>query len=243
MDTYFGNNKFVGPPTVIKRCGRAGKGERTVNTLELSEQSQIEIIVECKHGQRQVRWNRRFQSCKQCAVEAGVYNTSPKGRVITWGDKISEAKSGIKFTEKHKGALLEIRKQKFCQRAGVALDKFIEFPSYSEGRFRICDTLRRAIIANWDFNQFQLNEQERNFFQITGYSLVDLKTRLESLFDSTMSWSNYGFDGWHVDHIVPLSWFEIQSIYDATFKECWSLSNLQPLWKEANFRKSNHYIG
>ena len=105
MDTYFGNNKFVGPLTVTKRCGRAGKGEKIVNTLQLSEQSQIKITVECKHGQRQVRWSRRFQPCKQCAVEAGVYNTSPKGRVITWGDKISKVKKGAKLTEEHKKAL------------------------------------------------------------------------------------------------------------------------------------------
>lgn len=105
MDTYFGKNKFIGPLTITKQCGRGGKGSRVVNTLELSDQSQVDIIVECSHGQREIRWCRRFQACKQCAVEAGVYNTSPKGRVIAWGDKISKVKKGTKLTEDHKKAL------------------------------------------------------------------------------------------------------------------------------------------
>lgn len=105
MDTYFGNNKFIGPLTVTKQCGRGGKGVKTVNTLELSDQSQVEITVECPHGQRQIRWSRRATPCKQCAVEAGVYSTSPKGRIITWGDKISKVKKGVKATEEHKKAL------------------------------------------------------------------------------------------------------------------------------------------
>jgi hypothetical protein len=105
MDTYFGKNKFIGPLTITKKCGQAGKGIKIINTLELSDQSQVEIIVECEHGQRSIRWSRRAQPCKQCAIKAGVYNTSPKGRIITWGDKISEAKKDVKATEEHKKAL------------------------------------------------------------------------------------------------------------------------------------------
>jgi len=105
MDTYFGNNKFIGPPTIIKKSGRGGKATKIVNTLELSEESNIEITVRCKHGERQVRWSRRFQSCRQCTSEAGAYNTSLKGREITWGDAISKAKKGKLFSDKHKKAL------------------------------------------------------------------------------------------------------------------------------------------
>jgi hypothetical protein len=72
---------------------------------QLKNQSQIIVEVECSHGRRFIRWSRRHQQCKQCAIEAGVFNTSPKGRKITWGDKISKAKRGIKATEEHKKAL------------------------------------------------------------------------------------------------------------------------------------------
>jgi hypothetical protein len=52
-----------------------------------------------------------------------------------------------------------------------------------------------------------------------------------------MSWENYG--KWHIDHITPLSSFDIQNYNDENFKKCWSLENLQPLWAEDNLKKSN----
>lgn len=72
---------------------------------QLKKNSNIKVTVECKHGQREVRWYRRHQQCRKCVSEAGLYNTSKKGRQITWGDKISKAKKGIKATKEHKKAL------------------------------------------------------------------------------------------------------------------------------------------
>ena len=102
---YFGKNKFIGPLTMILQCGRGGRGTKTIDTLTLPDQSQQKIIVECEHGQREIRWSRRAQLCKKCAVQAGLFNTSPKGRKITWGERISRAKKGVKATEEHKKAL------------------------------------------------------------------------------------------------------------------------------------------
>ena len=76
-----------------------------ISVDQLKDKSQIIIEVECSHGRRSIRWSRRHQQCKQCAAEAGVFNTSLKGRKITWGNKISNAKKGIKATEEHKKAL------------------------------------------------------------------------------------------------------------------------------------------
>ena len=53
-----------------------------------------------------------------------------------------------------------------------------------------------------------------------------------------MTWDNYG--EWHVDHIRPISNFTL--IDDPEFKECWALSNLQPLWSIDNFSKSPRYL-
>jgi len=71
----------------------------------LKENSNLKVIVECSHGQREVRWYRRNQLCRKCVAEQGLYNTSKPGREITWGDKISRVKKGVKFSERHKKAL------------------------------------------------------------------------------------------------------------------------------------------
>lgn len=69
------------------------------------------------------------------------------------------------------------------------------------------------------------------------FKVTDLKQHLESLFQPGMSWDNYG--DWHIDHIKPVSLFDITSYDCEDFKKCWCLENLQPLWAEDNRKKSN----
>ena len=72
-----------------------------------------------------------------------------------------------------------------------------------------------------------------------GYTLEDLMARLESQFRDGMSWDNHG--EWHIDHKRPISSFEFDSYSDEQFKECWALSNLQPLWAKDNLSKGSKY--
>ncbi len=55
-----------------------------------------------------------------------------------------------------------------------------------------------------------------------------------------MNWENYAIY-WEVDHIKPRSLFKYESIDDKEFKECWSLSNLQPLERSINKIKGANY--
>lgn len=72
---------------------------------------------------------------------------------------------------------------------------------------------------------------------LVGYTSLELKEHLESKFQPGMTWENYG--QWHIDHIIPVSKFIIKSVKDESFKECWSLKNLQPLWWIDNLKKGN----
>jgi len=74
---------------------------------------------------------------------------------------------------------------------------------------------------------------------LVGYDVAELKSHLESLFISGMTWSNYG--QWHIDHKKPISKFNVVTINDDEFKKCWSLDNLQPLWGIDNQIKHNKY--
>lgn len=76
-------------------------------------------------------------------------------------------------------------------------------------------------------------------FKYLPFTLEGLMNHLESLFQPGMSWDNYG--DWHIDHIKPESSFDYSSYEDLEFKECWCLSNLQPLWKIDNLKKGAKY--
>ena len=71
------------------------------------------------------------------------------------------------------------------------------------------------------------------------FTLDQLMDHLSSLFQSGMSWDNYG--EWQIDHIRPESSFNYSSRQDPEFLLCWSLSNLQPLWAIDNQKKGAKY--
>ena len=80
-------------------------------------------------------------------------------------------------------------------------------------------------------------KQGRHWEKLVGYSFQQLKKHLERKFTKNMSWDDYG--KWHIDHIIPKSFFVYSSPDDVEFKMCWRLENLQPLWAKDNFKKSN----
>ena len=82
-------------------------------------------------------------------------------------------------------------------------------------------------------------EKNKHYFDVLQYTPEELITHLELQFKDDMSWDNCG--KWHVDHIKPISSFNIVDMGDEEFMKCWSLGNLQPMWGEENIRKSNKF--
>jgi len=76
-------------------------------------------------------------------------------------------------------------------------------------------------------------------FDLLGYDALDLRNHIEKQFQPGMSWENYGYSGWHVDHIIPLASFKYTTPDCQDFKIAWGLSNLQPLWANDNFAKGS----
>lgn len=70
-----------------------------------------------------------------------------------------------------------------------------------------------------------------------GCSIADLRIYLEAKFSEGMNWDNHGTYGWHIDHIIPLSSFDLGDTEQ--FKQAVNYRNLQPLWAEDNLTKSN----
>jgi len=70
---------------------------------------------------------------------------------------------------------------------------------------------------------------------IIGCSFAALRDHLESQFTEGMSWENYGLHGWHIDHIIPVSSFNLAD--ESQMRQCFHWSNMQPLWSKDNRRK------
>jgi hypothetical protein len=74
-------------------------------------------------------------------------------------------------------------------------------------------------------------------FVYLGCTGLELKVWLESQFTNGMSWENRGIDGWHIDHYVPISYFDLSQEEDRFI--CWNYRNLRPLWSAENVEKGN----
>lgn len=68
-----------------------------------------------------------------------------------------------------------------------------------------------------------------------GCSIQELKTYLESKFQPGMTWDNWTTDGWHIDHIKPLTSFDLTD-RNQLLEVC-HYTNLQPLWATDNLSK------
>jgi hypothetical protein len=75
---------------------------------------------------------------------------------------------------------------------------------------------------------------------LLGCSITELKSHLESKFLPNMSWANYGLKGWHIDHIIPLSSFDLSN--PEQLKKATHYANLQPLWAKDNLSKGNKHV-
>lgn len=74
-------------------------------------------------------------------------------------------------------------------------------------------------------------KKDAETIKLLGYSAIELKEHIESLFLDGMSWDNYG--KWHIDHIKMLSTFDKDTPIDVIN----ALSNLRPLWESDNCSK------
>lgn len=70
-----------------------------------------------------------------------------------------------------------------------------------------------------------------------GCTIPEMKFYLEGQFQDGMTWANWAVDGWHIDHKIPLDFFDLAD--REQFLQAVHYTNLQPMWAKENIRKSN----
>jgi hypothetical protein len=79
------------------------------------------------------------------------------------------------------------------------------------------------------------NAKSGSAVRMLGCSIEFLKMHLESQFDDRMSWGNWSLDGWHIDHIYPLSSADLRDPIECAAALNWQ--NLRPVWGKENTSK------
>jgi hypothetical protein len=106
---------------------------------------------------------------------------------------------------------------------------------YADKEYRVLSSLKSC------FRIAIRRSKNSSKFSELNYNVEELIKHLESTWIEGMSWDNYGKNGWHIDHIRPLSSFDLsnkQHMLDA-----WKLDNLRALWASDNLKKSSIFNG
>jgi hypothetical protein len=81
------------------------------------------------------------------------------------------------------------------------------------------------------------NKNGKTWENMVGYNLDALKRHLEKILPDGYTMDD--LSGLHIDHIIPVSVFNITDEHSLDFKRCWDLSNLRFLPALENIRKSD----
>jgi len=159
---------------------------------------------------------------------------------ITKSAAISKSDVGIarrkSFYEANKDVLLERNRRLRAtpnarKLANIARAKMLK----TNISFRISQNLRarlrKALIAQPNSKKHGLT------LKLLGCPMEYFRAYLESKFQEGMSFDNYGKDGWHIDHIIPCSRFNLSNPEEQA--KCFHYTNLQPLWWRDNLSKGN----
>jgi hypothetical protein len=95
---------------------------------------------------------------------------------------------------------------------------------------RLESAYRARILSAFKAKRIDKNSKT---FNMLGCTPAQLKAHLESLFLPGMTWKNRGYEGWHVDHIIPLS----SANSEEDLRKLCHYTNLQPLWAVDNMLK------
>ena len=100
--------------------------------------------------------------------------------------------------------------------------------------YRIKETLSSRIRA-----ALKGNKNGKLTIKLLGCDIITFQKHLEHQFKPGMTWENYGYYGWHIDHILPCCMFDLTK-EDEQLK-CFHYSNLRPLWREENMLKGGKW--
>lgn len=95
-------------------------------------------------------------------------------------------------------------------------------------------------IQSWMNLHFKTSVPSKKWAKILGYTPDELKAHLEKQFTKGMSWERKSEI--HVDHILPVSSFNITSIDHPDFHACYGLQNLRPMWAKDNMSKGKKIL-
>ncbi len=161
----------------------------------------------------------KYAKCWANRIQAAIKNC---GHSLDWRNA---SKSEINYW-----ANLDQRRKQACESSRIRWKNNLDY--------RIKGKLRNHV--NRMIRMARQKKSGRRTTMFLGVSMAIAKQKIESRFRDGMTWENHG-ELWEIDHIVPLSYFDLANEYQLLMAN--HISNLQPLLKKENRKKSDNFSG
>jgi hypothetical protein len=211
-----------------KECLKNKYDKKTSNTKKREPRTKEEIEL-----QRKIYYQNNKNIVK-------IYQEKNKGHIKEQGkeyrrknyEKILERKK--KYRKENPEKIIKWRKNHY-EKNKLRINKQLKDRRNIDCLFKLKSNIRGRIKSFLNSKKIM---KKGKTFEIIGCSPQELKKHIESQFTEGMSWKNYGFYGWHIDHKMPLDSGKNE---EEVYKLC-HYTNLQPLWGSENFKKSNKIL-
>lgn len=188
----------------------------------------IPIKADLKIRRKEVERQKSIRRIEQKIKYAKFWANRIQAAIKNYGpsfDWINTSKSEISYW-----ADLDQRRKQSCESARNRWKNNLDY--------RIKCKLRGGV--NRMIRMAKQKKNGRKTTMFLGVSIATAKHRIESQFRDGMTWKNHG-ELWEIDHIVPLSNFDLSNKYQLSMAN--HISNLQPLLKKENRKKSDNFSG
>ena len=138
------------------------------------------------------------------------------------------------YNQVNKNKLQEYFK-KYFQQNKFKVYNYINNRLKTDPQYKLSLSLRRRLRC-----ALKGNYRSGSAVKDLGCSIEEFKKYIESKFQDGMSWNDWNYEGWHIDHIKPLSSFDLTD-RNQLLQAC-HYTNLQPLWAKDNMAKSDKII-
>lgn len=214
----------------MKKCSKCGelKDESEFSNDSSKKDNLYSSCKECSNKK-----NKKYRNNERGKKQRKRYVDSHKNELRQYlreyrktydQDKEKRTEYMKKYKEKNKKTLRKKRREDEKNRCANNI------------QYKLAKKLRNRL---WD--AVKHNYKNGSAVKDLGCTLVEFVAHLESKFyphpetGEEMTWDNYGFYGWHLDHIIPLSAFDLTR-RDHIIFAC-HYTNLQPMWAEENLSK------
>jgi hypothetical protein len=210
-----------------KKCNMCNEN-KTIDMFARNGKSLRSYCKKCRCIQEAERRKANFEAYKE---KDKKYYEANKEEVILKNKQYRSVNRDTirlqkkKYYEENKEKILQYHTSNKSRRNERIRKKSLEDPCY-----KIKATLRARI------HDVLKNTKVHKTNKLIGCSKHETQEWLEFQFGSSYCWETYGTK-WHIDHVIPISFFNIQDEYEQRL--CFNWTNLRPLNAKDNLQKSS----